>query len=438
MPVTTLDAQSAGLPYAQAKLFSYICHAYPKAKALHDGQRFVAVTREQLMLKCELTPEQVRHALERLKQYGLLTVEQHKWGGKTLSYMRPLREDLLGWVKPLAGSKRGKSTALKSDFPHPEGGDISPSYPRDISPTHTYGDISPTLYNRKNIEETNRKARHVAVQTFSENVVQLFEKKSEMESLSGSPKKSMADVTKELLAKRLAKQTETLSTESLLAVQSVAKLASVWRQSHVACEMYCTTLSGKQQMALKRILQNAPAGQAGFIVDHAIRNWLSFCVFAKEAEGAFGLSKYPDPMILGRYVKSAVLFWAEHNPSTANNPTQPQQKPTDSFQASKPTPISASSSKGTQEALKSAWGFDVPEGYTVKIVDDEAWISKGGHRIMPPAMQYGQHLLLKGSAFAENWWLTTHTGAFPDPTPYYFGTLADQLTSLTLKKADAV
>lgn len=203
------------------------------------GHRWVAHSRAQLMLETGLTASQLRGALERLKEHGLIVVEQHLFGPKNIGHIR-LQDGCPAWV----GENLPAGVELNDLLKMAESAD---SYKKQ---TQTKNAIESDAQNASDFSQGNMKG---------------FETKSG----------------------------HTLGYDA--EGEHPGKLAQIYRDAYAEAypEEFLPPFSGKEMGQFKNLVKFVPPGEAGAIINFAVRNWYEVRCAAISNAGAFKVPAMP-------------------------------------------------------------------------------------------------------------------------------------------------
>jgi hypothetical protein len=428
MPVKVWDATNAGLPYPQAIILSKVTYFHLKAKASFNGQRFWAVTRQDLSDLTNLTLEQVRHSLERLVQYGLIQVEQHQFKGASMSFIRPLIDDITTWKKPKAGPK---NRIKKGKRPHPAIGKF-PHPEREISLSYRMGQFP---YPYKPTENSLSSPENIARSAAREPPHQ-----KSLQSCSGAecdltvypdkddePMKVSDTVAKFAERSEEARQ-RIANPDSLRGEHTIESIKKVWKQALASLKIFPKTFTHADTACLNRILANAPDGEAAALLATLVNEWGSFVNLLETEHGGYKVSRTPRIDIISKNIGVAIGWYISRlEDKLAEKAVQASKPPAGAY-----PPLTLV--KPAQQAPVEDFGVIIPEGGKPSWNGDELVFHRNGSPVSTPEQKYARMVVVNGVVKALAWWISSGNnakGPVPQhPERYFRGALKEEVLQL--------
>jgi hypothetical protein len=397
--IRSIHVIDAGLPVAQAKVFSFICHIYPDARASYGGIKFVAITHQTIAEKQKLSTEQVRRSLERLTEYGLIKVEHHRnHKGLRVCYIRPIIKtvaQLQAWKKPKASKARSMKSGQTGHVASSETGHVASSSIIPATWPVPKPATRPVCISITNSSEQSLEQGIVRVDAHAS-----FFPKINEESLG-----------------------ENYSVEAKKDI-SPTVLYELWKSLLTEIGEYVPPMNGKMRGMFKQVITYWPIGRSANILSTVLGDWSGFTEYLVSDHGAFKLSKVPSLELITRYIGQVVTFEQRAaNAAVSEAKTQAYIKQRDADREAASL-LKAQADAAPKPSLSEVWGVPVPEGCQVQWFEDEIWITKNGCSYRTPGWTFAGMVYDEGLVGGKEKWKIMFPGnPVPETNPelYYRG-----------------
>lgn len=303
MLITTAAAKKAGLTSSASILLQQVGYWWPKAKVEFGGRKFIAKTREGWCEETGLTLDQYKDALSVLKKAGYVETEQHKWGGRSVTFLALLK--LPQVVAKRAVNSRKSTTQVE----------VNAVTQVEASDT--------TLIEQRLLSETTIKGPTKACDTPNSKFTKTTEEKQRRGSVPLSaflslPRKEvppMAKTSAAVLAGILRqKQEDTRADWKSIKPDPTQKatptdLFTIWKKGVGELGLYAGVMSGRDRGIFQHLCKTAPPGTAPTILSSVLQDWSAFKAFLEGDYKAFKVPNVPDTGTLYRYADQAVTWW---------------------------------------------------------------------------------------------------------------------------------
>lgn len=247
--VTCYPDEALALGHAAASLLNQLRYWRDKAKGGKSryvveraGYRWIARSRAQLASEVGLSERQLDRAMQRLRDVGMIVSERHLFDNKVVAHIRLTDDADISYAK-----------CGHSDF-------------AIIGENYIYENYE------ENINENSAGAGSAAGS----------DEFSEKEKEKGSDAPAGTDGLGEL----------------------ISGFQSAWADCFP--DQYLAPFTQKDRAQLRQFAAKCPTGEAGQVLDHAVRNWNAFTSRAKWLQNAFSSPYLPQISFLLTYAQSAV------------------------------------------------------------------------------------------------------------------------------------
>ena len=300
MTIPTNIGLRSGLPATSAHLLWQVSFWWPKAKAVFNGRRFIAKSRDEWCKSTGLTPKQYRTALEDLKRRGLLRTEQHIWGAKAVTFL-----ELTAGIRTVNGATQVGPKGLSQVGPsgHTQAGPNGPSLNKQ----------------KKQTEKTYRKGSSLRAEISEEGSLSELTGKIGKTSSEDKPVgQSVAQMAGLLRAKQQAKQdaTKTLSVDPS-DIDTPATLHKLWKNALGELGEFVGTMKGSDKGMYQHLCNACPPGAARVVLAAAVHHWSAVRALLESEYGAFKLPPKPHLGVIYKHIDAIVTWWRKERAAEA-------------------------------------------------------------------------------------------------------------------------
>lgn len=282
---------------AAAILLYRVCYWHPHAKIVREGKRWIAKDRSVWTSETGLTPKQYRTAVAVLRNKLLVETEQHIFAKKNITFTRL--------------TERGIGVREGAQMGSPEQAQMGA-----LGSAQTGLLLDHNGDTELEIHEDNHSVIVGSAQDGGDHGT--FGGDGEL--IVGGPCPTVAIVSKEAapmptIKEQLLKPKKPVSLTNQKSV-GLAQLKHAWCEAlgeHAGVK-FVPVISKKDEAQLVKVAKACPPGSAFSVIEHAVKEWPSFCEAVKAQKFEYKNNPGPSAPHIGfllKYVDVAVSMWHE-------------------------------------------------------------------------------------------------------------------------------